>query len=172
MFLELLAINMIVFLAPQFRTVCEAVHKARPWESCAAPSLLDHPCGCSDHDGRARCRAGGCGENTQAAPQARVPSRRPQTPGRAARCRLRSRCGLAGGRPAGGRGGAWEDARAEGGLGTPPLPSADQPLCARKPSKHKCVRTAESASAIVPGDSPAPLPAECRQWEADGGLRG
>lgn len=39
-------------------------------------------------------------------------------------------------------------------------------------SKQKCVLAAESASAVVPGDSPVSSPAEDCQWEADGGGRG
>lgn len=135
MSLELLAINIVVFLAPQFSAVCGSsqIKLAPPPPGCrcrvrlprctvipaAAPTTTAEPC----------ARQGAAGRTTE--PPLRLASPRGlQTPGCAAGCRLCCRCGLAGGRPAGGRGGAWEDARAEGGLGTPPLLSADQPLCA------------------------------------------
>lgn len=80
MSLELLAINIVVFLAPQFSAVCgssqiKLAPPPRVSVSCPAPSLHSHPCGCSDHNGRALCTTGGCGENTRATPQARVPPR-------------------------------------------------------------------------------------------------
>lgn len=174
MSLELLAINIVVFLAPQFSAVCGSSQiKLAPPPGVGVVSgslvaqsslrLLRPQRQSPVHDRGLR------GEHPSHPSGSRPP----------AGCRLQTvrlgvACAAAAGLRVGGRLGAGEGpGRTRGrkaAWARRPFPRRTSLCALGKPSKHKCVRTAGSVCAVVPGDSP--LPAEGRQWEADGGLAG
>lgn len=172
MFLKLLTVEMIVFLAPQCSMHGSSPVKFVPGASCPAASPPSRFCVHPDRDGRAPGRVGLRGEHPSRPPLGLgypplpPPAADSRRCGRVSAALLRRPSGWAAGEGPGrtrGRKAAW--ARR-------PFPRRTSLCAPGKPSKPRGVRTAESASAVVPGHPLVPFPAECGDWEADGGRRG